>query len=94
MGGKDVIYFKQQHTSSLQAVDVQKRLKEMSDSGFLDANGLSDISFRDAYGKDKVFPSPLHFLPPRLAYFLFDISTIRFVQSTSVVWQCPRGLGF
>ncbi|KAM0863727.1 hypothetical protein ACQ4PT_044374 [Festuca glaucescens] len=53
MGGKDVIYLKQQHSSSLQAVDVQKRLKEMSDSRFLDANGQSDISFRDAYGKDK-----------------------------------------
>ncbi|KQK11683.1 MACPF domain-containing protein At4g24290 [Brachypodium distachyon] len=53
MGGKDVIYLKQQHSSSLQAVDVQKRLKEMSDRRFLDANGQSDISFRDAYGKDK-----------------------------------------
>ena len=56
MGGKDVIYLKQQHSSSLQAVDVQKRLKEVSDSRFLDANGHSDISFGDAYGKDKVFP--------------------------------------
>jgi hypothetical protein len=53
MGGKDVIYLKQQHSSSLQAVDVQKRLKEISDRRFLDANGQSDISFRDAYGKDK-----------------------------------------
>ncbi|KAM3355061.1 hypothetical protein ACQJBY_025690 [Aegilops geniculata] len=52
MGGKDVIYLKQQHSSSLQAVDVQKRLKEMSDRRFLDANGQSDISFRDAYGKE------------------------------------------
>lgn len=53
MGGKDVIYLKQQHSSSLQAVEVQKRLKEMSDRRFLDANGQSDISFKDAYGKDK-----------------------------------------
>lgn len=53
MGGKDVIYLKQQHSSSLQPVDVQKRLKEVSDSRFLDANGQSDIGFRDAYGKDK-----------------------------------------
>ncbi|XP_044978562.1 MACPF domain-containing protein At4g24290 isoform X1 [Hordeum vulgare subsp. vulgare] len=52
MGGKDVIYLKQQHSSSLQAVDVQKRLKEMSDRRFLDANGQSDISFRDTYGKE------------------------------------------
>ncbi|XP_052167446.1 MACPF domain-containing protein At4g24290-like [Oryza glaberrima] len=52
MGGKDVIYLKQQHSSSLQAVDVQKRLKEMSDQRFLDANGHSDISLADSYAKD------------------------------------------
>ncbi|KAL5221370.1 hypothetical protein ABZP36_026083 [Zizania latifolia] len=51
IGGKDVIYLKQQHSSSLQAVDVQKRLKEESDQRFLDANGHSDISSQD---KDKV----------------------------------------
>uniref|UniRef100_A0A0E0JTV5 MACPF domain-containing protein n=1 Tax=Oryza punctata TaxID=4537 RepID=A0A0E0JTV5_ORYPU len=54
IGGKDVIYLKQQHSSSLQAVDVQKRLKEMSDQRFLDANGHSDISLADSYAKDKV----------------------------------------
>ncbi|XP_006645361.1 MACPF domain-containing protein At4g24290-like [Oryza brachyantha] len=54
IGGKDVIYLKQQHSSSLQAVDVQKRLKEMSDRRFLDANGNSDISLADSYAKDKV----------------------------------------
>ncbi|KAF0893645.1 hypothetical protein E2562_028055 [Oryza meyeriana var. granulata] len=54
IGGKDVIYLKQQHSSSLQAVDVQKRLKEMSDRRFLDANGHSDISLADSYAKDKV----------------------------------------
>ncbi|XP_015695327.1 MACPF domain-containing protein At4g24290-like [Oryza brachyantha] len=52
MGGKDVIYLKQQHSSTLQAVDVQKRLKEMSDRRFLDANGQSDFSFNDS--KDKI----------------------------------------
>ncbi|BAF20884.1 MACPF domain-containing protein At4g24290 isoform X1 [Oryza sativa Japonica Group] len=54
MGGKDIIYLKQQHSSTLQAVDVQKRLKEMSDRRFLDANGQSDFSFKDSYGKDKI----------------------------------------
>ncbi len=63
MGGKDVIYLKQQHSSSLQAVDVQKRLKEMSDQRFLDANGHSDISLADSYAKDnKVFTKPLNIL--------------------------------
>uniref|UniRef100_A0A0E0LHI3 MACPF domain-containing protein n=1 Tax=Oryza punctata TaxID=4537 RepID=A0A0E0LHI3_ORYPU len=54
MGGKDIIYLKQQHSSTLQAVDVQKRLKEMSDQRFLDVNGQSDFSFKDSYGKDKI----------------------------------------
>jgi len=53
MGGKDVIYLKQQHSSSLQAADVQKRLKEMSDRRFLDANGQSDMSFKDKYENNK-----------------------------------------
>jgi hypothetical protein len=61
MGGKDIIYLKQQHSSTLQAVDVQKRLKEMSDRRFLDANGQSDFSFKDSYGKDKVIPQRLNF---------------------------------
>ncbi|TVU18415.1 hypothetical protein EJB05_34511 [Eragrostis curvula] len=52
MGGKDVIYLKQQHSSSLQPAVVQKRLKEMSDRRFLDAGGQYDIN-KDAYGKDK-----------------------------------------
>ncbi|CAL4972048.1 unnamed protein product [Urochloa decumbens] len=53
MGGKDVIYLKQQHSSSLQPADVQKRLKEMSDRRFFDANGQSDMSFNDTYGNNK-----------------------------------------
>ncbi|GJN16670.1 hypothetical protein PR202_gb03687 [Eleusine coracana subsp. coracana] len=53
MGGKDVIYLKQQHSSSLQAVDVQKRLKDMSDRRFLDASRQSDMSFLYTYGKNK-----------------------------------------
>ncbi|KAI4318543.1 hypothetical protein MLD38_032233 [Melastoma candidum] len=34
MGGKDVIYVKQLHSSSLQPANVQKRLKEMADKRF------------------------------------------------------------
>jgi len=54
MGGKDVIYLKQQHSSSLQPAAVQKRLKDMSDRRFLDANGQYDMNNKDVYGKDKV----------------------------------------
>ncbi|XLR27820.1 hypothetical protein HN51_041132 [Arachis hypogaea] len=39
MGGKDVIYLKQQHSLALQPADVQKRLKEMADRRFMDATG-------------------------------------------------------
>ena len=54
MGGKDVIYLKQQHSSSLQPAVVQKRLKDMSDRRFLDANE-HDMNIKAAYGNDKVF---------------------------------------
>lgn len=53
MGGKDVIYLKQQHSSNLQPAEVQKRLKEMADKRFRDTNG----QFGDAgevYDKGKV----------------------------------------
>ncbi|KAL2477581.1 MACPF domain-containing protein [Forsythia ovata] len=51
MGGKDVIFMKQQHSSSLQPADVQKRLKVMADKRFLDAN--------EQYGMDAehIFPT-------------------------------------
>ncbi|KAL6616740.1 hypothetical protein ACP70R_039010 [Stipagrostis hirtigluma subsp. patula] len=62
MGGKDVIYLKQQHSSSLQAVDVQKRLKDMSDRRFLDPNGLSDISFKDGKNKSDTREEQLRFV--------------------------------
>ncbi|XP_071736845.1 MACPF domain-containing protein At4g24290-like [Rutidosis leptorrhynchoides] len=39
MGGKDVIYMKQRHTSSLQPADVQNKLKAMADKRFLDSDG-------------------------------------------------------
>lgn len=39
MGGKDVIYMKQQHVSSLHPADVQKKLKAMADKRFLGSDG-------------------------------------------------------
>ncbi|KAK2662210.1 hypothetical protein Ddye_000784 [Dipteronia dyeriana] len=53
MGGKDVIYVKQQHSSNLQPADVQKRLKEMADKRFVDANGQYGVSSEQHYQKDK-----------------------------------------
>ncbi|KAL6180645.1 hypothetical protein ACLB2K_047306 [Fragaria x ananassa] len=48
MGGKDVIYMKQQHSSTLQPADIQKRLKDMADKRFLDG-----IPSDQAYKNDK-----------------------------------------
>ncbi|XXG60505.1 hypothetical protein AAC387_Pa04g2398 [Persea americana] len=53
MGGKDVVYVKQQHSSNLQPAEVQKRLKEMADRKFQDANGQVHMDPEEAFGKDK-----------------------------------------
>lgn len=39
MGGKDTIYAKQQHSSTLQPSDLQKKLKDMADKVFIDESG-------------------------------------------------------
>lgn len=39
MGGKDILYVKQQHSSPLQPADVQKRLKDVADKSFSDETG-------------------------------------------------------
>ncbi|XP_052192097.1 MACPF domain-containing protein At4g24290 [Diospyros lotus] len=53
MGGKDVIYMKQQHSSALQPADVQKRLKKMADKRFLDANEQFNMDSGRVYQSDK-----------------------------------------
>ncbi|XP_042508132.1 MACPF domain-containing protein At4g24290 [Macadamia integrifolia] len=52
MGGKDVIYLKQHHSSNLQPSEVQKRLKEIADKRFLDASGQYDAD-PELYEKEK-----------------------------------------
>ena len=54
MGGKDVIYMKQQHSSTLQPADVQKKLKDIADKRFLDTNGQYGTSSQQVYKNDKV----------------------------------------
>ncbi|KAL0375929.1 UNVERIFIED_CONTAM: MACPF domain-containing protein [Sesamum calycinum] len=51
-GGKDVIYMKQQHSSSLQSADVQKRLKLMADKRFLE-NGHNELDSEEIYQSEK-----------------------------------------
>lgn len=54
MGGKDVIYVRQQHASPLQPADVQKRVKEMADKRFVDASGQYGMNSGHVYQDDKV----------------------------------------
>ncbi|GLT85764.1 hypothetical protein SLE2022_039420 [Rubroshorea leprosula] len=53
MGGKDVIYVKQRHSSNLQPADVQKILKEMADKRFLDASGHYGMASEQVHQSDK-----------------------------------------
>ncbi|KAD4179395.1 hypothetical protein E3N88_27986 [Mikania micrantha] len=53
MGGKDVIYIKQKHASSLQPADVQKKLKAMADKRFLDSDEQYAIDSEHISPNDK-----------------------------------------
>ncbi|GAB4847863.1 hypothetical protein Ancab_026923 [Ancistrocladus abbreviatus] len=59
VGGKDVIYVKQQHSSTLQPADVQKRLKEMADKRFSDANEQYNLDSDHIHQREK-FDRELH----------------------------------
>lgn len=100
MGGKDVIYLKQQHSSTLQAVDVQKQLKEMSDSRFLDANVQSDtyrnnqdlvMMLKRRGGRDKEIISHSEWLNTVQAEP--DVTSMSFIPITSLLNGVP-GSGF
>ncbi|KAF6159669.1 hypothetical protein GIB67_029927 [Kingdonia uniflora] len=62
MGGKDVIYVKQQHSSNLQPAEIQKRLKGIADKRFRDANVLNGVDPGDTYEKGKVSYKSINFL--------------------------------
>lgn len=53
MGGRDVVYVKQQHSSNLQPADVQRKLKEMADKRFLDVSAQRGLKSDEAFAKDK-----------------------------------------
>ncbi|KMT08092.1 hypothetical protein BVRB_6g143440 [Beta vulgaris subsp. vulgaris] len=81
MGGKDVVYVKQQHSSSLQPAEVQKKLKEIADKRFLDAKGQDDMNSGQIYhdGKLDVREQRLRFadMSPSCSYsHKEDITTI------------------
>ena len=87
MGGKDVIYIKQQHSSNLQPADIQKRLKDMADKRFLDANGHYSMAPEQVFQSDKVcnrtvndcFKSVVVYLD-KLCFSLFGMKSIFLVR--------------
>ncbi|XP_065874562.1 MACPF domain-containing protein At4g24290-like isoform X2 [Euphorbia lathyris] len=44
MGGKDVVYLKQQHSSPLEPVDVQTKLKDMADKMLIEGTGQNIVT--------------------------------------------------
>nr|ACD89064.1 At4g24290 [Arabidopsis thaliana] len=54
MGGKDVIYAKQQHSSKLQPEDLQKRLKEVADKRFVEASVVHNTGSERVQASSKV----------------------------------------
>lgn len=64
MGGKDVVYVKQQYSSPLQPADVQKRLKDVADKRFSDVSGQSSVHPEKVYGREMVCSVALHSCPP------------------------------
>ncbi|CAN1305838.1 MACPF domain-containing protein At4g24290 [Linum perenne] len=76
MGGKDVIYIKQQHSSTLQTADLQKRLKEMADKRFSDVNGQYNSSSSEVYQNKKVYNKLSHsFNLMCMSCFLFTFTS-------------------
>ncbi|GMH15003.1 hypothetical protein Nepgr_016844 [Nepenthes gracilis] len=53
MGGKDVIHVKQQHSSTLQPADIQKRLMDMADRRFSDTNEQYKLDSDHVYQNKK-----------------------------------------
>ncbi|KAE8698833.1 MACPF domain-containing protein [Hibiscus syriacus] len=53
MGGKDVICIKQQHSSTLQTADIQKRLKDVADKRFLDVSEHYSMVSEQGFSNDK-----------------------------------------
>ncbi|CAN0878500.1 MACPF domain-containing protein At4g24290 [Linum grandiflorum] len=61
MGGKDVIYMKQQHGSPLQPADVQKNLKGLADKIFTDGTGQTGLKQDRKFVKENGLAYMNHF---------------------------------
>ncbi|KAL1358348.1 hypothetical protein HN51_003639 [Arachis hypogaea] len=84
MGGKDVIYLKQQHSSALQPADVQKRLKEMADRRFMDATGQYTIA------SDQVFPNEKFGIREQRLTFANVSPSSSYSHKEDIIFTCKR----
>ncbi|QHO05841.1 MACPF domain-containing protein [Arachis hypogaea] len=84
MGGKDVIYLKQQHSSALQPADVQKRLKEMADRRFMDATGQYTIA------SDQVFPNEKFGIREQRLTFANMSPSSSYSHKEDIIFTCKR----
>ncbi|XP_074590787.1 MACPF domain-containing protein At4g24290-like isoform X2 [Curcuma longa] len=75
MGGKDVIYIKQQHSSNLQSFEVKKRLKDLADKRFQETSREYDMASKETYEKDK---------------FEMRGQRLRFVNASPSSSYCPK----
>ncbi|KAK4477741.1 hypothetical protein RD792_017002 [Penstemon davidsonii] len=71
MGGKDVIYVKQQYSSPLQSIDVQKQLKEVADKRFSDTSGQSEMHPEMTNAKEMVGIIDFSFCHKNLLVIIF-----------------------
>ncbi|KAH6769411.1 MAC/Perforin domain-containing protein [Perilla frutescens var. frutescens] len=80
MGGKDVVYLKQQYSSPLQPVDVQKRLKDVADKRFSEVSGESSVNPEKAYGREtqEINERGIAFLDPSTPSFHSNQEEITF----------------
>ncbi|OMO66566.1 hypothetical protein CCACVL1_21089 [Corchorus capsularis] len=58
MGGKDVVYMKQQYSSALQPVEVQKKLKDMADKMLTEGTGKHSTNYDKLNKSEKIVKEP------------------------------------
>lgn len=54
MGGKDVVYMKQPHSSPLQPIEVQKKLKDLADEMLIQGTGVHKTNYEKLNKREKV----------------------------------------
>ncbi|CAF2071397.1 hypothetical protein Bca4012_087955 [Brassica carinata] len=84
MGGKDVIYAKQQHSSKLQPDDLQKRLKEVADKRFIEASGVQNIA------SDRIHPTSKVEAKEQRLRFADSNSLGSYANKEDIFFMCKR----